>query len=259
MCADFTSIVEEEDMTFQIGFSTPEGVLLASDLKNVNLGGFRWGISAPKIKVHESENLAYCSAGDDFCNVFTETIREEIRKDALRFVQGEVEDAIMQCVYAAREKESVFCGKHTPQSPRRVVPTCIGGTTMLVFRRNGTVTLWTVETSRVVPTIMPVSIDWALAGDSGNPAAYFPHRYFDKLPKTPASLIPLAVHTISMAKNDNVEGVQIGVFSKDRFGLLTDQELKPYIALSDEIDSDILKRLQPAPENGADTRTEEHS
>lgn len=253
MCTDFTSIDEEEDMTFQIGFSTPECVLLASDLKNVNQMGFRWGISAPKIKVHESENLAYCSAGDDFCNVFTETIREEIRKNTLRFVQGEVEDAIMQCVYAARERESVFCEKHTLRSHRRVIPTCIGGTTMLVFRRNGIVTLWIVETSLVVPTIMPVSIGWALAGDKSNPAVYFPHWYFDKLPKTPDSLIPLAVHTILMAKNDNVEGIQIGVFTKDRFRVLTSEELKPYITLSDEIDSDILKRLQTVPEKGADT------
>ena len=116
---------------------------------------------------------------------------------------------------------------------------------MLVFRTNGTVTLWTVETSRVVPTIMPVSIGGlAFAGDTSNPAAYFPHRYFDKLPNTLDSLIPLAVHTILMAKNENIEALQIGVFTQDRFELLTDQKLKPYITLSDEIDSEILKRLQ---------------
>ena len=85
----FMPVVEEnEPMTFQIGFSAPEGVLLASDCKNQNLVGYRWGMIAPKIKVHENENLAYCSAGDDFCNAFTETIREEIRKNALRFVEA---------------------------------------------------------------------------------------------------------------------------------------------------------------------------
>jgi len=143
MCTDFTSIIEEEDMTFQIGFSTPDGVLLASDLKNVNLMGFRYGRIVPKITVHESENFAHCSAGDDFCNIFTETIREAIRKNAFRFTQGEVEDALRECVYIARKKETVFSKKHTLMpnkgiSPKRVLPTCIGGTTMVVFRGSGT-------------------------------------------------------------------------------------------------------------------------
>lgn len=241
----FMPVVEEnEPMTFQIGFSAPEGVLLASDCKNQNLVGYRWGMIAPKIKVHENENLAYCSAGDDFCNAFTETIREEIRKNALRFVEGEVEDAITQCVYTAREKHSAFCREHTLLAPRRVVPTCIGGTTMLVFRRNEAVTLWTVETSLATPTITPVSIGWVPAGDLNNSAVYFPYWYFDKLPNTLASLIPLAAHTVLMAKSSNVEGLQIGVFTQNRFGLLTDEELKPYITLSGEIDSEILRRLQ---------------
>ena len=115
---------------------------------------------------------------------------------------------------------------------------------MLVFRRNEAVTLWTVETSLATPTITPVSIGWVPAGDLNNSAVYFPYWYFDKLPNTLASLIPLAAHTVLMAKSSNVEGLQIGVFTQNRFGLLTDEELKPYITLSGEIDSEILRRLQ---------------
>jgi hypothetical protein len=58
-----------------------------------------------------------------------------------------------------------------------------------------------------------------------------------------------------MAKNKNIEGLQIGVFTQNRFGLLTDQELEPYNALSAEIDAEILKRLQTMPKKGADTGT----
>jgi hypothetical protein len=47
-----------------------------------------------------------------------------------------------------------------------------------------------------------------------------------------------------MAKSDNVEGIQIGIFTKNRFGILTVDEMKPYIELSEGIDSEILKRLK---------------
>jgi hypothetical protein len=44
---------------------------------------------------------------------------------------------------------------------------------------------------------------------------------------------------VLMAKNDQVEGLQIGIFTRDN------AELKPYKDLSASIDSDIKKRLIP--------------
>ena len=66
-------------MTFQVGMICPEGVVLASDRKHTNPIGFRHGRLSPKIDFHESENLAYCSAGDEFCNGFTKVVRESNR------------------------------------------------------------------------------------------------------------------------------------------------------------------------------------
>jgi len=115
---------------------------------------------------------------------------------------------------------------------------------MLVFRGEGSVTLWTVDTSKVVPIVMPVPMGAsAWGGDTNNPSIFFPHWYFNKIPNSLASMVPLAVHTVLMAKSDNVEGIQVGVFTKNRFGMLTSEELKPYIELSERIESDILKSL----------------
>jgi hypothetical protein len=67
-------------MTFQICMATAEGVMLASDRKLTNLNEVRFGRLIPKIEVYEKENFAHCSAGDDFCEIFTETIREELAR-----------------------------------------------------------------------------------------------------------------------------------------------------------------------------------
>jgi hypothetical protein len=58
-------VLEFDDMTFQIGMVTDEGVLLASDRKVNNLAGFRHGLLIPKITVHQKQDFAHCSAGDE--------------------------------------------------------------------------------------------------------------------------------------------------------------------------------------------------
>jgi hypothetical protein len=122
---------------------------------------------------------------------------------------------------------------------------------MLVFREEQRVTLWTIETNRPNPSPVLVDVDvemlpkqFVMAGDPSSNAVFWLHHYFKNLPSDLDALIPLAAHAVLMAKNENIEGLQIGVFSQKRFGLLTDQELKTLVALSDEIDSDILRRLE---------------
>ncbi len=236
---------ESERMTFQQGFAAVNGVTLISDLKHVNLMGYRHGRIAPKIKVHATENFAHCSAGDDFCNTFTEVIREEIRKTPPRFIQSDIEDALRQCVYTARDREDSFAKRQTVIPNRPAPPTCLGGNTMLVFRGNGTVSLWTVDTSKAVPGIMPVPVgSRAVGGDTNNPAVFFLDYYFNKIQNSLEHLIPLAVHTCLMAKSDYVEGVQVGIFTPTIFRVLTKKELKSALALSRDIDSFTLDKLR---------------
>jgi hypothetical protein len=115
---------------------------------------------------------------------------------------------------------------------------------MLVFRGHSGVTLWTVDTLALRPQIIQVDCDrWVPHGDTISPAIFFPHTYFRQIPMNPKALIPLAVHAVRMAKSDYVDGVQVGIFTQDKFELLNDDELKPHIELSEQLDSEILKRL----------------
>ncbi len=112
---------------------------------------------------------------------------------------------------------------------------------MLAFRANGTVALWIVDTLRTVPEITQVPIgEKAFGGDPKNPAVFLLERYFPEVPNTFSSLIPLAAHTVLSAECEFVEGLQIGIFTPTVFRVLTDEELKPYIELSKEIDAQIL-------------------
>lgn len=233
-------------MTFQVGMVSANGVLLASDCKLTNLLGYRHGRLTPKIEVYESENFAHCSAGDAFCDTFTNVVREELAKGTTNFATdpfSEVKRALVSCVNIARTKEADFRQKRSEISGRQS-QACVGGNTLLVFRNGSTVALWTVETLAQYPNPMQVGVgDRAVAGDTNSPAVFFLERYFHQVPNTMKSLIPLVAHTVLMAKGDFVEGLQVGIFTSDNFRTLTNEELKPYFALSEELDSGILKRL----------------
>jgi hypothetical protein len=64
------------------------------------------------------------------------------------------------------------------------------------------------------------------------------------MPPALDALVPLAVHAVLMAKCDFVEGIQVGLFTREKFAVLTDEELKPHIELSKEIDTDIVGKLR---------------
>ena len=264
---DFVIPVVEgnEPMTFQIGIVTTQGVLLASDRKMVEGHGFRHSIQTPKIIVHKNLEFAHCSAGDCFCDTFTSEIANAIGKQPTQFTDcdsSRVCGALIECLERARDKETEWRKKQGGLSSRNPWPECVGGNTMLVFREEQRVTLWTVETNRPNPSPVLVDVDaemfpkqFVMAGDPSSNAVFWLLHYFKKLPNDLDALIPLAAHAVLMAKNENIEGLQIGIFTQDKFGLLTDQELKPHFALSDQIDSEILKRLQTIPEKGADNIT----
>lgn len=235
-------------MTFQLGIVVDGGVLLASDRVLANVNGPRLTFQAPKIIVHEKLGFAHCSAGDDFCGTLTKLVRNELEAGAADFADGEPEavmTSLENCVRKARIEEAEYVKKTNRSRFRTQAVECVGGTTMLVFRGGKKVSLWKIETMRPYPE--PTRIEpnsCVTSGDTNSPAVFFADHYFPKVSPDLNAMKRLAAHTVLMAKSKNVEGLQIGVFTQDRFGLLTDDELKPLITLSDEIDSEILRRLQ---------------
>src|ERR1017187_498055 len=164
------------------------------------------------------------------------------------FSEGETEaemTSLQNCLKQARIEEAEYVKKANSVRFRTPTVECIGGTTMLVFRGKKSVSLWKIETMRPYPIPMLVEPNnCVMSGDTNSPAVFFAQHYFPKVSLDLNAMMRLAAHTVLMAKSANVEGLEIGVFTQDRFELLSDQELKPYITLSDEIDSEILKQLQ---------------
>ncbi len=238
---------KKKPMTFQIGMVSPEGVLLASDRKITNLMGYRFGRQTPKIEVYETENIAHCSSGDGFCETFTTVVRDQAKAgkqfSGTSFI--EVRQALIECVYIAREKEQQYRQSLAQQAVAvSLPPICTGGSTMLVFRKDGLVTLWTVDTLAASPTASPVdAADKAIAGDTNSPAVFLLEKYFDRVPNNLVAMIPLAVHAVLMAKSDFVEGLAVGLFTRKTFRILTTKELKPFVRRSKQLDSEVLKLL----------------
>ena len=225
-------------MTFQIAFTAPNGILIGSDRKKTSIYGFHHSQIVNKIEVNEKATFAYCSAGDSgFGDLFASIVEEEFSKGTVDFTGIDLiktQRTLLQCLKTARDRESGFI--HT-----RGLGASFGGNTMLVFRQNNRVALWTVDTFSQIPTAsLVIEGDNIKAGDANSPSVFFPHWYFDKVPNTVEALIPIAVHTVLMAEADYIEGIQIGVFTPTVFRVLTDEELKPYIKLSKEIDVGII-------------------
>jgi len=235
-------------MTFQVGVSMNEGALLASDRLMVNTNGPRVAFQAPKIIVYEELGFAHCSAGDDFCSTLTKMVRDELESKSTDFADGEMMDvrtALENLVKRARLEEAGYAEKVNAFRFRTPVVECAGGTTMLVFRGKRAVSLWKIDTLRPYPSpILIGPVQCVMSGDTNGAGVFFGRHYFRSKSFNLNAMIRLAAHTVLMAKGDNVEGLEIGVFTKNRFGLLSDEDLNTLIALSKEIDSDILRRLQ---------------
>ena len=230
-------------MTFQIGFTTPNGVLIGSDRKKTSLSGFHHSQIVPKIKVNENKTFAYCSAGDSaFGDVVASVVAEEFAKGKIDFTTGDptlVTYRMLDFLKTARERESEYI------KLRRLQPS-LGARIMFVFRQHNAVALWDLDALSQIPTAsIVIEGENIKSGDANSPSVFFPHWYFDKIPNTVEALIPLAVHTVLMAKSDYIEGVEIGVFTPTNFRVLTAKELEPHIKRSKTIDAEILKLLIP--------------
>jgi hypothetical protein len=248
----FSSFQEEYPMTFQLGIVTDDGVMLASDRLITNLSGVRHSFQAPKITVHKDQGFAHCSSGDEFFETFTAIIRQEIDKKTVDFVEGdpmEVCRVLTECVNQARREETENARKQNAFPGRSTAQECIGGNTMLIFRGERGVALWKVETLRPYPSVTQILPgNCIIGGDPNSRAVFFVDWYFPRVPYTLEAMIPLAVHTVLMAKDRYIDGLEIGLFSLNTFGTLKESELKPYIELSERIDSEILKRLGKNPQ-----------
>jgi hypothetical protein len=241
----FIPVLEEREfsMTFQIGMVAENGILLASDLKKTNTTGFPHGWQTPKITADEKRNFAHCSAGDELCNTFTTLVRDEIDK-GINFGDESyysVQEALSRCVKKAyiMQKRNI----NETSVGRTPTPKCSGGITLIVFRGKDNIALWMVDTRGAVPNVEQLCIGSSRATGVNNSAIFFLDRYFREIPNDLDALIPLAVHTVLMAEGDTVGGLEIGLFSRNRFGVLDGEELRPYRKLSKEIDIEILNRL----------------
>ena len=235
---------EEISMTYQIGLLVAEGALLVSDrqFSDPVLLGRR--PCSPKIRVHEKENLAHCSAGDMLCEEFVKHVRKANR--TLGFADRSVEDVrdvFIECTEKANMEKSRFRTEH-PRAP------CLsGGHTFVVYRGSRQSFLWSIKTHELNPNPTIVDTDSeALSAGASTTATFFMERYFHRVPKKMESLIPLAVHTVLMAEGEGVKGVQVGLFSRDFFGVLSDTQIKPLIRASKQlckdVDAVVLKQLR---------------
>jgi hypothetical protein len=229
-------------MTFQVGFFTSDGILLASDLKKTPLSGYGTPYLGPKIEIHKSGNFAHCSAGDlSFTPVVIDEIEKEISKGTRFIIPNDIiatHEILKKCVNNALQRDISHRKALGVQETK-------GGYTILVFRENSVLSLWTINTTELIPNIQTGYEGQRILGGSGqNEAVFFPNHYVNSVAGDIKKFIPIAVHTVLMAKNDMVDGVQVGIFKPyGKFRIMTEARLKPYKNLSAAIDSDIRRRL----------------
>jgi hypothetical protein len=243
------SLITKSSMTFQVGAARSDGIILGSDRKLTNISGYRHGRMSPKIEVYESDGFAHCSAGDGFCESFTNVVHAEIKAgrdftDLTKNTLLDVRQALVDAVIAARSKEKEYRAELQRGQAVTQLPVLMGGTTMLVFRGKGDMMLWRVDTLSATPNAAWVDIgEITIAGDTNSPAVFFPEHYFHKLPNTVTASIPLVAHTVLMAKGDFVDGLAIGVFTPKIFKVLSESELKPFIEFSKQLDLDLESKF----------------
>jgi 20S proteasome alpha/beta subunit len=235
---------EAQRMTYQVGLVTTEGVLLASDRQYSDPFLMANRPRSPKIHVHERENLAYCSAGDMLCEEFVKRIRKHNKEQMLADREIEdVRDVLALCAEEAKSEAARFREAHP------YMPQLFGGNTFIVYRSAESIRLWTIKTQDQTPNPSIIDIDSdPIAAGANSPAAFFTNRYFERLPKKMAILLPLVAHTVLMAESESVKGIQIGIFTRDKFRIMDAKELKPLIRLSrklsKEMDSLVLSALR---------------
>jgi 20S proteasome alpha/beta subunit len=240
-----TSQEQFDAMTFQIGIARPTGVILASDLKHTSLYGIDHSSLSSKIRILESGKVAYCHAGDiDYSNILATDVKKAISKSTLDFASGIVRDQIairdvlIDCAAKAKRK-------HAQSRKQDGADKIFYGHTLFVFCNQQQSCLWSVESSTRVPDASLIVSEYVTSGNTKSPAVFFPEHYINDM-QSRESLISLAVHTVLMAEGDYVEGVEVGIFSPDRFELLSKPELDTYIEKSKQLDTAILKTLTGA-------------
>lgn len=242
----FPSATEEqtEAMTFQIGIAAPVAIILGSDQKQTSLYGIRHSSMSPKIHISASGSFGYCSAGDvNYSNLLIAEVERAKNKSTVDFAGANasnllaIQDILTKCAIKAKRK-------HARSMRAQNADKVHFGNTLFVFRNDQTCRLWCVDSSPSVPSASMVISSYVKAGDANTSAVFFPEHYINYVDDDLDGLISLAVHTVLMAKSEYVDGVEVGVFSSERFEILSESELKPYIERSKALDAEILAKLR---------------
>jgi hypothetical protein len=153
-----------------------------------------------------------------------------------------VKRGLIDCVTAAWAKEEEFRQARKKETGREPAP-CSGGNTLLVLREQDAIQLWMITTNKETAHPNPQQVYDCIPVGDNTAAVFFLNHYWAKIPKTIDCLVTLAVHTVLMAKSEFVDGLEVGVFTHSRFGLLSDDELHSAIEMSKELDSYTARKL----------------
>lgn len=227
---------EDFPMTFQIGLVGTDGVLLGSDKLMTLMGSVRSTYEAEKIAFYEP-GLAMCSCGGDLAAAMRDPIIDVVRS----FSPGRADfrgDLISKCQMFLLDMLDKGFDKNSISRQ--------AGAVLFARRTNECVELWRMIIGMTGSAMIGDAIlDKITQGDETNPARFFCEQYY-KEGRTVAELIPLAVHSLLMAHERNlsgVNGVEIAICKSTEFRKLLPEEIRKLRENSEDLDEHIASRL----------------
>jgi hypothetical protein len=205
--------LEDFPMTLQIGMKSPHGIVLAGDtwcyrmpLPQFQGSGALWdGYFRSKIKISASRRVAISSAVDmDTADSVADRILGEIEQIPPEMRESGIQ-RIVGAVCPQREFECIAAFLDPQYALYSLQYRNFGGEPHL--------------------TVIPM-LRYCTAGDSMNPAVFWPMRYY-KRDLGISALKRLAVHTLVMASEQssgNIRGLEIVVSGGDGFQKIPEEE-----------------------------------
>jgi hypothetical protein len=222
-------------MTFQIGMVASDGIILASDTRAGRWDKFKTTSEVRKLVCCPELGVAYCCAGSDVAILAA--------RKATELAEQQPGLSMERC--AEKAAIEVWREEYGDPNPRErqyresVLIAKVTGSDSGLWRLN-------ITSSSYCESILDKDIN----GDASNSAVFFSEQYFQKMPNTIGSLLPLAAHTVLMAGDRNqtgVGGLEIAICRIGECRKLTEKELAPLRDFSKRLDDSMLKQLANTP------------